>query len=110
MRISDWSSDVCSSDLRADLRTLTQRRPDRAIEFKSIGGTRYVMLSLNGRYNFLVCCQREGLRPTPLKRRPDQPHKSLKIVARLRVNQLKSCLVIVEIGRASCRERVCRYV
>src|SRR3546814_5439688 len=60
MRISDWSSDVCSSDLIA-LAVITPRQPPVAIE-------------------------------RPRRVRNPERHRSL------------------EIGRASCRERVCQYV
>src|SRR3546814_9574451 len=85
MRISDWSSDVCSSDLvtaraQAELATLVQRRLHdrrrRPEELDAVG-------------------------PAPLDRA--QP------LARLGrgVDGLQH---VVEIGRASCRERVCQYV
>src|SRR3546814_8070740 len=62
MRISDWSSDVCSSDLFAKL-SLLKERADRA--FHDLTG---VKRSYRGRG------------------------------------------IAGEIGRASCRERVCQYV
>src|SRR3546814_5853350 len=65
MRISDWSSDVCSSDLHLH-RLVEHDRPE--VE------------------------QEEGVR----------------IVARVGVRGATD--VAVEIGRASCRERVCQYV
>src|SRR3546814_6198929 len=61
MRISDWSSDVCSSDLSA-------RSP--------------------------MCCARWPIRPRPTS----TPCASVSPTTRS------------EIGRASCRERVCQYV
>src|SRR3546814_10791532 len=73
MRISDWSSDVCSSDLR--VRPAAQWQPEVA--------------SLNmGSMNF-------GLFPM-LKRYKDFKHDWEP--------------AMLEIGRASCRERVCQYV
>src|SRR3546814_6716011 len=69
MRISDWSSDVCSSDLCFELRR-------------------------TGR----VQC-RERLIQDPQRRR---------------IGQVQACqrdaAPLPEIGRASCRERVCQYV
>src|SRR3546814_6606425 len=68
MRISDWSSDVCSSDLSFGYRTHAQAGPRRTVP---VGRTRA---------------------PPPRAAPPDQEaHRS-------------------EIGRASCRERVCQYV
>src|SRR3546814_6521525 len=98
MRISDWSSDVCSSDLHMvcldqtragfnaeawtadvtldlpDLHTGTDRR----VEFFGIGFEIVGHLIFSG----------EGIGVEPLEL---QPWKA-------------------EIGRASCRERVCQYV
>src|SRR3546814_9757731 len=68
MRISDWSSDVCSSDLQADFRD--DRESDRPAE------------------------------PNDLEKRipVGPPHADGELVA------------LEQIGRASCRERVCQYV
>src|SRR3546814_4071606 len=65
MRISDWSSDVCSSDLRAE----HARRPRRV-------------------------------------RRARGFHPSADACRARRYR----CRLRQEIGRASCRERVCQYV
>src|SRR3546814_4209074 len=69
MRISDWSSDVCSSDL---LRVLRQARLSW---FSPLGCP-------------IALCLKGGLRIRRFAR-PSRP---------------------AEIGRASCRERVCQYV
>src|SRR3546814_2834640 len=70
MRISDWSSDVCSSDLRQDL-------------------ARRLGIERRGR---LVAEQDGGLR-------------------RQRASDADALLLPAgQIGRASCRERVCQYV
>src|SRR3546814_9555430 len=73
MRISDWSSDVCSSDLavEAELMHLLRRHARRRRE-----------------------AQRIGVIFVALGQPPDAG-----VVRRAR-----------EIGRASCRERVCQYV
>src|SRR3546814_10747293 len=77
MRISDWSSDVCSSDLllreRVERRVLEQRPPCAAIECV----VRLRRLPVAGFLVSVRCAQRRPL---------------------------------IEIGRASCRERVCQYV
>src|SRR3546814_6923440 len=65
MRISDWSSDVCSSDLRVEQLELARRAV--AIAIKDVEG--------------LVVEQAPAI-----------------------------ALPVVQIGRASCRERVCQYV
>src|SRR3546814_1344753 len=77
MRISDWSSDVCSSDLVRNFTTLQ-------------------------------VCRRRQLRPTipnlkPMSMSPRTgPCGKEKRKPALSAN--------AEIGRASCRERVCQYV
>src|SRR3546814_1938421 len=83
MRISDWSSDVCSSDLAGDdellalgaLRLDPGRSPPRAVG----------RVALLGHHAFEA-----------------QP-------AGMAQHQL-AVLLEVQIGRASCRERVCQYV
>src|SRR3546814_1562349 len=73
MRISDWSSDVCSSDLYEPCaRDVEQRGADG-------GGRRYDGQAQEG-------SRRASVRDDPATPRPRQ------------------------IGRASCRERVCPYV
>src|SRR3546814_10559066 len=69
MRISDWSSDVCSSDLS------TSATPTVA-----------------------VCELFPGLPPCE------------RIIAHARESTLCQAGSRMEIGRASCRERVCKYV
>src|SRR3546814_13055237 len=88
MRISDWSSDVCSSDLPAPT-------PISAIaNLTGIDGSRL--------------------------RRASQPHNRVMIGAKITIDSgLKFCVcgadsvnspntLSSEIGRASCRERVCQ--
>src|SRR3546814_1145727 len=67
MRISDWSSDVCSSDLTT----------------RSIGG---------------ILCSAIAAACSALSRTASSPPCTL------------GCSVSTQIGRASCRERVCQYV
>src|SRR3546814_7954433 len=81
MRISDWSSDVCSSDL---FRTFVDQQDDQ-VDFR--------MIVADGMGDVLQQHRLAGAR-----RRHDQGALALA----LRGDQ--------EIGRASCRERVCQYV
>src|SRR3546814_4702820 len=75
MRISDWSSDVCSSDLfAAQIATLGLKRGLAE------------QLSTDGRPDTHV------------------------VWDALLVGWIVSAIAAVEIGRASCRERVCQYV
>src|SRR3546814_6536093 len=82
MRISDWSSDVCSSDLQVLF--------PRIHELATTGATSF------------HC----GTLATPI---------SVMLVEHDRAGDLLASLRAVtggyaEIGRASCRERVCQYV
>src|SRR3546814_9257143 len=80
MRISDWSSDVCSSDLAPQL--LALRMPER------------------GARTHVVEAEQVQLDAEPA------------VVALLRLVAAPQERVQrgLEIGRASCRERVCQYV
>src|SRR3546814_11545288 len=98
MRISDWSSDVCSSDLNAGdsgrtLIKLPEVVANRASEAPSI--------SADG--NLLIYRDR-----SPISKSQDlvplyRPTATDTDIDTIRVYERK-------IGRASCRERVCQYV
>src|SRR3546814_4116305 len=97
MRISDWSSDVCSSDL---IMTQATKNP-----------------------NVVAVCTSDNRLQTleQLSERLDQTQKSLSNYLNTKRSafprfyfisddELLSVLGSSEIGRASCRERVCQYV
>src|SRR3546814_5131832 len=88
MRIRDWSSDVCSSDLVGEAHgvELDPPRPRREIP----GGRRV------GDFPALV----------------EQPEHRLHVGQRLLDLAIHETEEVErqEIGRASCRERVCKYV
>src|SRR3546814_10605418 len=98
MRISDWSSDVCSSDLRV----------------AKVG----IGLVPEGRQIFPNLSVRENLVATAANRRAaDSPwtyERVIELFPRLaeRAGNMGNQLSGGEqqIGRASCRERVCQYV
>src|SRR3546814_21085559 len=98
MRISDWSSDVCSSDLvRAD-------DADDAAGRQGEGQILEQQLVVIG---FRQICHLDHLAPEALGNLDDD--------LRLAGGAVFLCLdALVEaldkIGRASCRERVCQYV
>src|SRR3546814_10757341 len=83
MRISDWSSDVCSSDL-----CVLDRDRRARIGEGFLDGTLDVGLPL---------------RIAPVERRHDAVEHRLFPLQRAQAGA-------DEIGRASCRERVCQYV
>src|SRR3546814_4581320 len=82
MRISDWSSDVCSSDL-----------PSVWNECGVLVGRPRVRDGIDlGECSFRICSQRVPIPPQIVLGTFDHVGKAGKI------------------GRASCRERVCQYV
>src|SRR3546814_1341122 len=82
MRISDWSSDVCSSDLALDSPVISQLRAQRA---------------------------RVSAEAAALSQRYGPGHPDLQR-AQEQLRDLDKEINGEEIGRASCRERVCQYV
>src|SRR3546814_8196717 len=96
MRISDWSSDVCSSDLAVALRIVCARA----------GGRRLVaVVGVDGK-----------TRPA-IGRRSEIENVRVTGGARLLAACLTDCAqqatlraAALQIGRAPCRERVCQYV
>src|SRR3546814_8638121 len=97
MRISDWSSDVCSSDLRRP----RHPRPDVAALAHKICA-RLSTHCVPGRAQILGCQPDGGeVWPSSTKRAMSRARK-VAIWSR-RVGD-------DAIGRASCRDRVCNYV
>src|SRR3546814_5587081 len=89
MRISDWSSDVCSSDLRRD-------PADDDVHPGGIGVDGIGLHQL-GIADHAV--QEEGVeRQAVILRQPGIDGVELRAI------------ILAQIGRASCRERVCQYV
>src|SRR3546814_986214 len=87
MRISDWSSDVCSSDLQVRHRAVAGRRMHHLAGMRLHIGNEFAE---RGGLECGVGHQQHG----------DVGHQ------RYRLDVAQG----VEIGRASCRERVCQYV
>src|SRR3546814_9127038 len=97
MRISDWSSDVCSSDLNLAPSSIALTGQgffdERDLEKRIAFGTDFTAdttRNLRGEAQVSL-----------------QPFQSMR--ASIGMNQTRD-LVFPEIGRASCRERVCQYV
>src|SRR3546814_11387408 len=105
MRISDWSSDVCSSDLRrgVDVRLILQGNPDM----------RWVQWAANTLHDYLL---RAGVKIYEYCERPMHAKVALidddwTTVGSSNLDPLSLFLNLeAKIGRASCRERVCTYV
>src|SRR3546814_17534620 len=105
MRISDWSSDVCSSDL------LFRRKLERAKPVPKPGQT--IVFDEPIRFNdgedrnrFTVIANPKG--KAPLFRDPITG--AVCRIAKFRTRAYRLIHPAIEIGRASCRERVCQYV
>src|SRR3546814_9669394 len=85
MRISDWSSDVCSSDLEEDDHNIAEGLPADEEQDRR---------------------QRRGRTAEPVDRRNAEEGEQIIEQPVARMEQIAPD----EIGRASCRERVCQYV
>src|SRR3546814_6561740 len=85
MRISDWSSDVCSSDLSSSLQGRLPVAGQRISPFGAYPSAR-------SRQTGVILESIDECNPLCHDLNPKNPR------------------VIPEIGRASCRERVCQYV
>src|SRR3546814_8949370 len=114
MRISDWSSDVCSSDLLDDL-DLGHRRAQIIVEPVLVGEGLFVREQhafVGDRDDIVVeRARRDRLLGLLRKQRPS----GIDTVA---ARERGACLAVLagregaapgEIGRASCRERGCKY-
>src|SRR3546814_5196469 len=90
MRISDWSSDVCSSDLawKARASGIAVSSPQEALVLASV-------------------VEKETGVATERRMVAGLYSNRLKIGMRL---QADPTIIYPQIGRASCRERVCQYV
>src|SRR3546814_11043365 len=103
MRISDWSSDVCSSDLTYG-RGRATARPDAGhpqLVANLLDDPAYPQSHLARQHFELIF------------RRPDDMvamAKSRVITLAVAHSASRTLKPLIEIGRASCRERVCQYV
>src|SRR3546814_19313635 len=105
MRISDWSSDVCSSDLKFDEPTcimgplISKRQLDRVKGYVDLGVKEGARLLAGGKVRtdmgggFFI-----------------EPTCFVDVKNDMRIAQEEIFGPVLEIGRASCRERVCQYV
>src|SRR3546814_17211858 len=113
MRISDWSSDVCSSDLQEFGDPHARKQGvEPAIESLRLGWSdRRHGLQLEP-----VAFERHAREPVRLEllgetAQPpvERPCPLLQIGGRIGL-EWQAVGHLIEIGRASCRERVCKYV
>src|SRR3546814_1941063 len=98
MRISDWSSDVCSSDLLAGLNLVGLKR--RGFGRDDINALRSAFRDL---------FQEEGELAARIEAVAADGGSSPLVAQLLEFVRADSGRKILQIGRASCRERVCQY-
>src|SRR3546814_8182657 len=89
LRISDWSSDVCSSDLRLRRRLGSSAPPP---------DTPLVLAAMEEQRGLLTAANAAA--------------RAIGLVPGMTVAQAQALVpdLQIQIGRASCRERVCQYV
>src|SRR3546814_6356182 len=97
MRISDWSSDVCSSDLKFKVR---QEGDSSMLAAKKGSANRLGYIFAHAAI-VVICIG--GLLDSELPVR-------LQVWLGGKQPITQNMLISQEIGRASCRERVCQYV
>src|SRR3546814_14603985 len=115
MRISDWSSDVCSSDLLLTNLVITTDRRAYHVRLISTSGTALSSMHWTYPHDELLA----------LRRKADAAEAAAPVATGLSVEQLHFNYAISgdrpawrtvrafddgEIGRATCREGVCQYV
>src|SRR3546814_5508637 len=115
MRIVDWISDVCSSDLvRAEILADPEMAVDPNEDLRSFAEVldRHIAIDGAGYWDGEIFT---GMGSTPsmqeaamLAARLDEALPAVQIVGE--GNEAMRGGVLAEIGRASCRERVCQYV
>src|SRR3546814_11699153 len=105
MRISDWSSDVCSSDLAFAGLLSALRESDGWTLFTMIGAhLAEAGVDLSGRTYGMDT--RARVRETSMAGYADQREQAIRSSLPPIVAEYSLC---AKIGSASCRERVCQY-
>src|SRR3546814_12909234 len=107
MRISDWSSDVCSSDLTGaeGVAAINQDLRIRPVLLSGAAGTRLWPLSRKHSPKQLLALlsDRSMLQATALRARGLRDQLAPMVTCHTEHR-------LLELGRALCRERVCPYV
>src|SRR3546814_12878139 len=104
MRISDWSSDVCSSDLDERVDAVGRSRLEQrdALGLGQASGHLDGGVEVGRHVGLAVEVEGEG---------PDELGNDVELaLAQRRDVGLARTELELQIGRASCRERVCQYV
>src|SRR3546814_19671811 len=103
MRISDWSSDVCSSDLWADNAAVQDRETGQVRLPRRAGAGAEPTGPADGR---ALQIQGQAAGPSADRQREAGAPEGRPVAQHHRRRAAGSA----EIGRASCRESVCQYV
>src|SRR3546814_18972160 len=109
MRISDWSSDVCSSDLPQIVAiVLAYLDPDQAAEILPL-------LPERMRSDVLMRIARlDGIQPQALRELDELMEKQFSGGSNPKSSSVGgvkfAANILIQIGRASCSARVCQYV
>src|SRR3546814_3851392 len=98
MRISDWSSDVCSSDLGTDVAAGTPLFQIDASDYKAQLAQAEAMLQRAQAVQKNAASVAQRFRPLVSRQAVSAQEYEAALAA------------LGQIGRASCRERVCQYV
>src|SRR3546814_6095135 len=114
MRISDWSSDVCSSDLRYAMSGIVRLGSSASAASTSAQPPKDVMeIVREGDINWMASRFGADLPIAILARDPSKPGPYVMRVKfapghMSKPHFHKETRYVLEIGRASCRERVCQ--
>src|SRR3546814_13786063 len=117
MRISDWSSDVCSSDLAhrfipklLDARSIFTQSQFR-VQLRRMPMQRKLLIAVAATLVLVGCSDSKPAEPTPGKQEVAKVKTMKEIDPEAYHSNIESAMAeIPKIGRASCRERVCQYV
>src|SRR3546814_5440119 len=107
MRISDWSSDVCSSDLYQTGAFEYLPKPFDIDEALAL--VNRAILHLNKLQQQEATKAAAPLQSTEIIGESPAMQEVFRAIGRLSQSHI-TVLINGEIGRASCRERVCQYV
>src|SRR3546814_11096904 len=109
MRISYWSSDVCSSDLAQPAGTVNGRirvTEQGEVIAAKYGDAEHAAANLEA---MVAATALASLAPPVLAKKDDERFRAAMETLSASARNAYRALVY-EIGRASCRERVCQYV
>src|SRR3546814_18314008 len=124
MRISDWSSDVCSSDLRGGFTTLAALRDCRPLlgiegpaeqGLDLIGKTFLVLFAVSRHRVLLLVCVKTGRSDMNVPATPWFPSRSLQFAPRCRDLPVRDGHATTKYGRSEARRvgkegvSTCRY-